>query len=73
MLILCDIWPSVMCNPFCRIYWIITIAFIQFCYYRYFITHIYSAELLDLVDYLCSFLGNIKVIIKLIVFWLNQR
>ncbi|XP_026823991.1 odorant receptor 4-like isoform X3 [Ooceraea biroi] len=72
LLILFGIWPGTSYILVCRGFWIITIGFIEFCHYRYFVTHIYSAELLDLIDCTCSFLAHAKVLIKFIVFWLNQ-
>ncbi|CAL1674353.1 unnamed protein product [Lasius platythorax] len=44
-----------------------------FCNYSYLLTHMYSAELLDLIDCLCLILAHTKVIFKCFVFWLNQR
>ncbi|KYN18449.1 Putative odorant receptor 92a [Trachymyrmex cornetzi] len=44
-----------------------------FCHYRYFLTHVHSAEILDLMDCLSSFLAYSKIIIKFLVFWLNER
>ncbi|XP_011631566.2 odorant receptor 13a-like [Pogonomyrmex barbatus] len=73
MLILCGIWPGQSCVLFCRIFWIVSLTVTLFCHYRYFLTHIYSAEILDLMDCLSSFLAYSKIIVKFFVFWLNQR
>lgn len=73
MLILCGVWPGVPCIVLCRICWIITVTFILFCHYRYFLTHAHSAEFIDLMDCMSSFLAYSKVIIKFVVFWFNQR
>ncbi|KAF3054594.1 Odorant receptor 044 [Nylanderia fulva] len=73
MLTLCGVWPGVPCIVLCRICWIITVIFILFCHYRYFLTHIHSAKLMDLMDCMSSFFAYAKVIIKFLVFWINQR
>ncbi|XP_067206887.1 odorant receptor 10-like isoform X2 [Linepithema humile] len=54
-------------------FWIVATAIILFCHCRYFLTHVHSAEILDLMDCLSSFLAYSKVIIKCFVFWLNER
>ncbi|KAF3054638.1 Odorant receptor 284 [Nylanderia fulva] len=64
MLTLCGVWPGVPCIVLCRICWIITVIFILFCHYRYFLTHIHSAKLMDLMDCMSSFFAYAKVIIK---------
>ncbi|XP_011631577.1 odorant receptor 22c-like [Pogonomyrmex barbatus] len=56
-----------------RVFWIVTIAFIEFCHYLYFSKHLSSDNFFNLVDCLCSFLAHAKVIAKLIAFWINQR
>ncbi|XP_072751075.1 uncharacterized protein [Anoplolepis gracilipes] len=73
MLTLCGVWPGVPGIVFCRICWIITVTFILFCHYRYFLMHVRSAEFLDLMDCMSSFLAYSKVIIKCAVFWFNER
>ncbi|XP_018401483.1 PREDICTED: odorant receptor 13a-like [Cyphomyrmex costatus] len=73
MLILCGIWPGASYILLCRIFWIVSLIVTLFCHYRYFLTHVYSAEILDLMDCLSSFLAYSKIIIKFLVFWLNQR
>ncbi|XP_025262843.1 odorant receptor 4-like [Camponotus floridanus] len=73
MLIFCGVWPGVSCIVLYRTCWIITVTFILFCHYRYFLTHVYSAELLDLMDCMSSFFAYSKVIIKFAVFWFNQQ
>ncbi|XP_032669916.1 uncharacterized protein LOC116843557 [Odontomachus brunneus] len=73
MFILFGIWPDMSYVLVCRVFWIVSIVFVEYCHYRYFLTHIYTAELLDLVDCLCSFLACSKVFFKFILFWLKQR
>ncbi|XP_014480030.1 PREDICTED: odorant receptor 4-like [Dinoponera quadriceps] len=73
MFVLFGIWPGMSCVVVCRIFWVVTLAFVEYCHYHYFLTHIYTAELLDLMDCLCSFLAHAKVLIKFILFWLNQQ
>ncbi|XP_077261325.1 odorant receptor Or2-like isoform X1 [Temnothorax americanus] len=73
MLTMCGIWPGTPYVLLCRIFWVVSLTVTLFCHYRYFLTHVYSAEILDLMDCLSSFLAYSKIIIKFIVFWLNQR
>ncbi|EFN71820.1 Odorant receptor 2a [Camponotus floridanus] len=39
----------------------------------YLLAHLYTAELMDLIDCLCLMLAHIKVISKCFIFWLNQK
>ncbi|XP_011694589.1 PREDICTED: odorant receptor 13a-like [Wasmannia auropunctata] len=73
MLILCGIWPGTPYVLLCRIFWVVSMTVILFWHCRYFLTHVHSAEILDLMDCLSSFLAHSKIIIKFLVFWLNQR
>ncbi|XP_032669913.1 uncharacterized protein LOC116843555 [Odontomachus brunneus] len=73
MFILFGIWPGMSGVLLCRVFWVVSLVFVGYCHYHYFVTHIYTAELLDLMDCLCSFLAYIKVLIKFIMFWLNQQ
>ncbi|EGI58898.1 Putative odorant receptor 92a, partial [Acromyrmex echinatior] len=73
MLTLCGIWPGTSYVLPCRIFWIVSLTITLFCHYRYFLTHVHSAEILDLMDCLSSFLAYSKIIIKFLVFWLNER
>ncbi|KAL6429646.1 hypothetical protein ACFW04_007519 [Cataglyphis niger] len=73
MLTLCGIWPGASCILFYRMFWIITMTIALLCNYSYLLTHMYFAELVDLMDCLCIILAHSKVIIKCIIFWLNQR
>ncbi|XP_072750609.1 odorant receptor 4-like [Anoplolepis gracilipes] len=73
LFILFGIWPGTSCVLLCRIFWFITIIFVQFYHYRYFQTHFYSDDLFNLMDCLSSFLAYMKVMTKFIVLWLNQR
>lgn len=56
-----------------RFFWIVTLAFIEYCHYLYFSTHLNSENFFNLVDCLCSFLAHAKVLSKLVAFWINQR
>ncbi|XP_020289087.1 odorant receptor 4-like [Pseudomyrmex gracilis] len=73
VLTLCGIWPDASYVLLYRTFWIVTTTMILFCHYRYFLTHVYSAKLVDLMDCVSSFLAFSKVIIKCALFWLNQR
>ncbi|XP_036141687.1 uncharacterized protein LOC105840961 [Monomorium pharaonis] len=73
MLTLCGIWPGTPYVLLCRIFWVVSMAVTLFCHYRYFFTHVHSAEILDLMDCLSTFLAYSKIIFKFFVFWLNQR
>ncbi|XP_032669858.1 odorant receptor 13a-like [Odontomachus brunneus] len=73
LFILYGIWPGIPCVLICRVFWVVTILFIEYSIFRYLLAHVYTAELLDLVDGLCSFLAYGKVLTKFIVFWLKQR
>jgi len=73
MLTLYGIWPGTSYVLLCRICWIVLMTSTLFCHYRYFLTHVHSAELLDLMDCLACFLAHSKVFTKFIVFWLNQQ
>ncbi|XP_011631567.1 odorant receptor 13a-like [Pogonomyrmex barbatus] len=73
MLTLCGIWPGTSCILFYRIFWIVSMPITLFCHLRYFVTHVHSAEILDLMDCLSSFLAYSKIIIKFFIFWLNQQ
>ncbi|KAL0134056.1 hypothetical protein PUN28_001141 [Cardiocondyla obscurior] len=73
MLILCGIWPGAPCVLLCRVFWVVSLTVTIFLHYRYFMTHVHTAEILDLMDCLSSFLAYSKIIIKFIVFWLNQK
>ncbi|XP_011870741.1 PREDICTED: odorant receptor 4-like [Vollenhovia emeryi] len=56
-----------------RLFWIVTIAFIEFFHYLYVSTHLNSENFFNLVDCCSSFLAHAKVITKLVAFWINQR
>ncbi|XP_014487189.1 PREDICTED: odorant receptor 13a-like, partial [Dinoponera quadriceps] len=49
------------------------VALIEYCHYYYFLEHMYTADFLELVDCICSFLAYGKTFIKIILFWLNQQ
>nr|XP_012220005.1 PREDICTED: uncharacterized protein LOC105670844 [Linepithema humile] len=73
MLISLGIWPDASCVTFCRIFWSITIATLQFWHYRYFLTHYHSIDMFDFMEWCSSFLGYWKLFTKYVCFWLNQR
>ncbi|XP_014480031.1 PREDICTED: odorant receptor 4-like [Dinoponera quadriceps] len=73
MFVLFGIWPGMSYVLACRVFWVSTLAFIEYCHYHYFLTHIYTAEFLNLMDCMCSFLAYGKVLIKFILFWFNQQ
>ncbi|XP_011870732.1 PREDICTED: odorant receptor 13a-like isoform X2 [Vollenhovia emeryi] len=73
MLALCGIWPGTSYALLCRIFWIVSLTVVIFCHYRYFVTHFYTAEVLDLMDCLSTFLAYSKILIKFTVFWFNQQ
>ncbi|XP_011870735.1 PREDICTED: odorant receptor 13a-like isoform X4 [Vollenhovia emeryi] len=73
MLALCGIWPGTSYVLLCRIFWMVSLTVVTFCHYRYFVTHLYTAEVLDLMSCLSSFLAYSKLIIKFTVFWFNQQ
>ncbi|XP_072750610.1 odorant receptor 13a-like [Anoplolepis gracilipes] len=72
-LILFGIWPNISCVMFCRIFWAVTITIVLLCHYLYFLTHYHSDDIFDLMDCFSSFLGFLKLMIKCVFFWLNQR
>ncbi|XP_070150686.1 odorant receptor 13a-like [Polyergus mexicanus] len=72
-LILFGIWPDISCITLCRIFWTITIVIVLLCHYLYFLTHYHSVDVFDLMDCFSSFIGFLKLMIKIIFFWLNQR
>ncbi|GAB1863062.1 Odorant receptor [Camponotus japonicus] len=73
LLPLYGIWPGRSMILIIRVFWVVTIAFIEFCHYLYFSTHLNIQNFFNLVDCLCSFLAHAKVLIKLVAFWVNQR
>ncbi|XP_012220003.1 odorant receptor 13a-like [Linepithema humile] len=73
MLISLGVWPDASCVTFCRIFWSITIAIVQFWHYRYFLTHYHSIDMFDFTEWFSSFLGYWKLFTKFVCFWLNQR
>jgi len=73
VLTLCGIWPGTPFVLLCRIFWVVSITVVLFCNFRYFLTHVHSAEILDLIDCMSSFFAYTKIFIKCLVFWLNQR
>ncbi|KYQ60526.1 Putative odorant receptor 92a [Trachymyrmex zeteki] len=72
-LILCGIWPGTKCVIICRAYWIIALAIDDICLCRYLLMHLHSNNFFDLMDCFSSFLTQIKVTFKLIIFWVNER
>ncbi|KAF3054632.1 Odorant receptor 118 [Nylanderia fulva] len=72
-LILFGIWPDVSCITFCRIFWFITITIVLLCHYLYFFTHYRYENVFNLMDCFSSFMGFLKLMIKVGFFWLNQR
>lgn len=70
---LCGIWPGISCVLFYRMFWIITMTIAISYLLSYLLAHIYTAELMDLIDCLCLMLAHIKVISKCFIFWLNQK
>lgn len=73
VLILFGIWPGISCITLCRIFWTVTIVIVLLCHYLYFLTHYHSVDVFDLMDCFSSFIGYLKLMIKVIFFWLNQR
>lgn len=73
MLTLCGVWPGTSCVIICRAYWIIALATDEFCHYQYLLMHLHSNDLFDLMDCFSSFLTQVKFMIKLIIFWMNER
>ncbi|XP_014480071.1 PREDICTED: odorant receptor 4-like [Dinoponera quadriceps] len=67
------VWPGRPCVIIFRVFWVASAVFVEFCHYRYFVSHLSAENFFDLVDCLCSFLAHGKVITKLIMFWVNQR
>lgn len=68
------VWPEyVSCAIICRVFWLVTLAFIMLCHIRYFMSHMTAERFYDLVDCLCSFLAHVKVIMKFVMFWINER
>ncbi|XP_019882086.1 odorant receptor 4 [Camponotus floridanus] len=70
---LCGIWPGISCVLFYRMFWIITMTIAISYLLSYLLAHLYTAELMDLIDCLCLMLAHIKVISKCFIFWLNQK
>ncbi|XP_032669861.1 odorant receptor 4-like [Odontomachus brunneus] len=66
------IWPGGLCVIICRVFWVVTVAFILLCHYRYFMSHLNAESFYDLVDCMSSFLAYVKSIMKFIMFWINQ-
>ncbi|XP_014480035.1 PREDICTED: odorant receptor 4-like [Dinoponera quadriceps] len=73
MFALYGIWPGMSYVLIYRLFWVVVLAFIEYCHYYYFLENVYTADFLDLVDCVCSFLLYNKMIIKFILFWLNQQ
>ncbi|CAL1674346.1 unnamed protein product [Lasius platythorax] len=67
------IWPDISCVMLCRIFWTITIAIVLLCHYLYFMTHYHSDDVFNLMDCFSSFLGFLKLMIKIGFFWSHQR
>ncbi|XP_011694590.1 PREDICTED: odorant receptor 4-like [Wasmannia auropunctata] len=73
LLTLSGIWPGTPYVLLCRIYWIVSMTVVLFWHYRWFLTHVQTAKILDLMECLSSILAYTKVITKCVVFWLNER
>ncbi|KAL6254501.1 hypothetical protein P5V15_014554 [Pogonomyrmex californicus] len=67
------IWPGSPYIAFYRLFWTIVLAVAQFFQYRYFVTHLRTIDLADLMDSLSATLGFSQFVSKLVIFWLNQR
>ncbi|XP_025164031.1 uncharacterized protein LOC105187789 isoform X2 [Harpegnathos saltator] len=73
LLPLYGVWPGRWCVVIFRVFWVVSVMFIIFCHYRYFVSHASIKNFFDLVDCLSSFLAHVKVIMKFIMFWINER
>ncbi|XP_025073194.1 odorant receptor 13a-like [Pogonomyrmex barbatus] len=73
MLTLCGIWPGASCVSLFRILWVILTGVSAFFHCRYFASHIYSAEIMDLMECLSTLIAHTKIMFKFFVFWFNQR
>ncbi|XP_026823983.1 odorant receptor 13a isoform X2 [Ooceraea biroi] len=67
------IWPGSPYVSLCRLFWTIALVTAQYFQYQYIITHIYIADLSDLMDGLSATLAFTLLFIKLVTFWINQR
>ncbi|XP_032669871.1 odorant receptor 13a-like [Odontomachus brunneus] len=73
MLTVCGVWPTTSGIAICRAYWVIALGIDEVCHCRYFLLHLQSNDLFDLMDCFSSFLTQVKFSTKLIIFWWNQR
>ncbi|XP_032669862.1 odorant receptor 4-like [Odontomachus brunneus] len=73
MLTVCGVWPTTSGIAICRAYWFIALGIDEVCHCRYFLLHLQSNDLFDLMDCFSSFLAQVKVSTKLFIFWWNQR
>ncbi|KAL6254497.1 hypothetical protein P5V15_014550 [Pogonomyrmex californicus] len=73
MLTLCGIWPGASCVFLFRTLWVVSMGVSSFLLCRYFASHMYSAEIMDLMECLSSLIAHTKIMFKFFVFWFNQR
>ncbi|KAK2587310.1 hypothetical protein KPH14_003029 [Odynerus spinipes] len=66
------VWPSSMV-VLPRIFWVITVAFIQIFQFRYIFAHSGFMELMKIMDSVSVTLSYTITIFKLLVFWINCR
>ncbi|XP_020289086.1 odorant receptor Or2-like [Pseudomyrmex gracilis] len=67
------IWSSNTCIFISRVFWLVSLAFVEFCHCRYFVKHFNPDDFINLIDCMSSFLAYGKTYIKLIVLWINQK
>ncbi|XP_019700776.2 odorant receptor 4 [Harpegnathos saltator] len=73
LLVLYGIWPDASCITCCKVFWSISLAVVLISLYRYLCAHFYSSDIFDLMDCLSTFVGYLKLFIKVVIFWWNQQ
>lgn len=68
------VWPDApSCVALPRLFWFVLLIFAQIFQYAYFIVHLHTDDLPDLMDNLSCCLTHSLLFIKLIIFWTNQQ
>lgn len=67
------IWPNTTGILLRRLFWIVTLAIEQTFQYRYIIMHFHLMELFEMISLLSSAMSFTMFLIKLVIFWYQQR
>ncbi|XP_011148047.1 odorant receptor 4-like isoform X2 [Harpegnathos saltator] len=67
------VWPNASCVVLRRLFWSVLLIVTQVFQYAYFVVHLRTDDLPDLMDSLSCALAYTLLLIKLIIFWVNER